>query len=155
MKIYIRTLRIIYFATLLGPVMLVLIANYRMVKGNPVSHDNLEMVLSYVNLVLGAIAISAGYVIYKRQIAAVIKLKSPRDRLAAYQSALILRIAFIEGITLQSFSAIGYMVTSDKIFILYMVVFLVFYLPVFPVADRICRILEIDPENLSGDNTNL
>ena len=153
MKIYIRTLRIIYFATLLGPVMLVLIANYRMVKGNPVSHDNLEMVLSYVNLVLGAIAISAGYVIYKRQIAAVIKLKSPRDRLAAYQSALILRIAFIEGVAM--LSAIGYMVTSDKILILYMVVFLVFYLPVFPVADRICRILEIDPENLSGDNTNL
>ncbi len=152
MKIYIRTLKIIYFTTLFGPVMLVLIANYRMVKGNPVSHDNLEMALSYVNLVLGAIAISAGYVIYKRQIAAVIKLKSPRDRLAAYQSALILRIAFIEGVAM--LSAIGYMVTSDKIFILYMVVFLVFYLPVYPVADRICRILEIDPENLSGDKVN-
>ncbi len=152
MKIYIRTLKIIYFATLLGPVMLVLVAIYRMAKGNPVSHDNLDMVLNYVILVLGAIAISAGYIIYKRQIGAVIKLKSFRDRLAAYQSALILRIAFIEGVAM--LSAIGFMVTSNRIFILYMVVFLLFYLPVYPVADRICRILEIDPENLSGDTTN-
>ncbi len=137
----IRILRIIWLALLLGPLLFLAVIWGKTQPSTTNPEQNNDIFILIVPI-LGAVSVLTGYLLFKKQMKTIVQMQTPESKMLAFQSALIMRIATIEAPAL--FSVITFMLSSEKIFTEYLLVFLLFYIPVFPIKERIFRSLGIE-----------
>jgi len=146
---YIKDLRLIYFTTLISPILIIVIFLIVIEKGTIMLNDNIDEVFQFLIPIFGTIFISLGFLLFKRRLEIINKEDNANSKLLAYKGISIQRIAFIEGIAI--FSAIGFLITLNYLYIGYTFIALAFYLPIFPSLNRISKELKINQDLLSEE----
>ena len=154
---YIKNLRIIYFLTLISPILLIGVFSLTIEKGTVMLNDSINEVFQYLIPVFGLIFISLGFVIFKKRLKSIRTEENQETKLQLYRGIFVQRIAFIEGVAI--FAAVAFVLTLNTLFIAYTLLTLAFYAPVFPSNTRIKNELgiiqgSIDELNKKGNSKN-
>ncbi len=158
MEDYIKNLRIIYFIALITPILLIIIYILSIDKGTIMLNYSIDKIFMYLVPIWGIIFIPIGFIYFNKRLPTIRKEKSIEAKLQLYRKANIIRIAFVEGVAF--FSVIAYFLTLNYLYIIYMLISLGFYIPMYPTINRIKKDLGISQDistikYLENDKQNL
>ncbi len=140
MKQHLRSLRVIYFVTMLSPLLLIVVFKTTIPKGTLITDHNLDNVLKYFVPAFGIILIATGFLIFNNQLKKITRL-GQSARLLKYRSVFVLRIALIE--VTGMLAAIAFMLTTNNQYIAYVFLAALAYLPIYPTQERVKRELNL------------
>ncbi|MCW3083842.1 MAG: hypothetical protein JWP12_1208 [Bacteroidetes bacterium] len=140
MKQHLHFLKVIYFVTMMSPLLLILVFKTTLPKGTPITNHNLDDVLKYIVPALGIVWIAAGFLIYNAQLKKIVMLDET-GKLLKHRSVFVLRAALIEATGM--FAAIAFMLTTNNQYIAYVFLALLAYLPIYPTEERVKRELDL------------
>ena len=136
MKQHLRSLRIIYFVTMLSPLLLIVVVKTTIPKGTPVTDHELDNVLKYLVPGLGIVLIAAGFLIFNNQLKNI-TMPGQSAKLLKYRSVFVLRIALIE--VTGMLAAVAFMLTTNNQYIAYVFLAALAYLPIYPTQEKVKR----------------
>ena len=132
---YIKNLRIIYFLTLLSPILFIGIFSLTIEKGTVMMNNSINEVFQYLIPIFGFAFIPIGFVLFKKRLQSIKTEENQDTKLQLYRGIFVQRIAFIEGVAI--FSAVAFILTLNTLYIAYSVLALAFYIPIYPTTTRI------------------
>ena len=141
-KQYLRTLMIIHGALTVGQVLfagVTLIANDGKEMDPTQSESNNILLVMAILMVSGGIAM--GTFFFKRKLAAIQASNNLVDKLTEYSNALIIRFALMEVASI--FSIVGYLLTSNYIFLGLAAVIIVFFIVLRPTRTTVLRDMQL------------
>ena len=141
-KQYFQTLTILFFAMLTGQVLFIFIALYLIIGKQIIIDSSLQSILTYLVpiFIIGSILI--GQMIYKSFLSRLKLKRNLMEKMNGYKSALILKLAFIEGATL--FAIVSYILTGDILFIAIAGISILYNLTLKPNISKIAIDLELN-----------
>lgn len=146
-KSYFTSLKIIHFALTAGVVFFLLIAIALQFTGFEPELKEMETILLGITAFAAIAGIFTGNLLFRKRLEQLVELKSLKEKLTGYQSALIVKYAVVEGPVF--FCVVAYLLTANILFPV-IAVFLVFVLVLFaPRKDKL-----ISDLNLSLTETN-
>lgn len=148
---YIKNLRIVYFLTLISPLVLIVIFSLAIDKGTVMMNDSIDEIFQYMIPIFGLIFIPIGFVLFKKRLKSIIESDNTNSKLQLYRGIVVQRIAFIEGVAI--FSAVAFLITLNNLYIVYTLISLAFYLPIYPTIDRIKTDLNIEQDSIDLQST--
>lgn len=142
---YLKSLRILFLALLLGQNFLLLISFLLLGKTNLISADaSLKNIFLIVIIVLSTGSISAGFFIARKKLQAISPQTCLTDKLNIYRFAFLTRCATAE---FPGFlSIIFFMLTGNYLFIGIWLVIALIYFTNYPSLDKISNTLELTQE---------
>lgn len=143
---YIKNLRIVYFMTLISPLVLIGIFYLAIDKGTVMMNDSIDEIFRYMIPIFGLIFIPIGFVLFKKRLKSITKDTDINSKLQIYRGIVVQRIAFIEGVAI--FSAVAFLITLNNLYVAYTLISLAFYFPIYPTIDRIKTDLNIDQDSI-------
>ncbi len=152
---YIKNLRIIYFLTLISPILLIGVFSLTIEKGTVMMNDSINEVFQYLIPVFGLIFIPIGFILFKKRLQSIKTQENLNSRLQLYRGIYVQRIAFIEGVAI--FSVVAFILTLNTLFVAYTLFALAFYIPIYPITKRIRNdmgILENTIDELKAEENN-
>ena len=144
---YIKNLKIVYFMTLISPILIIAIFSLATEKGTIMTNDNIDNIFRYMIPIFAVIFISIGFLLFKKRLKEITKEENADSKLLIYKGITIQRIAFIEGVAI--FSAVAFLITMNNLYIAYTLIALSFYLPIYPTISKISTDLGIQGDNLT------
>lgn len=148
---YIKNLRIVYFMTLISPILIIGIYILTLDKGTVMMNDSIDAIFRYLIPIFGLIFIPIGFIFFKKRLKGINKEERVDTKLNLYRGIVVQRIAFIEGIAI--FSAIAFIITLNYLFVIYTLIALVIYLPIYPTIGKINNDLGISQDSFTIDNS--
>ncbi len=152
---YIKNLRIIYFMTLISPILLIGIFSLTIEKGTVMMNNSINEVFQYLIPIFGLVFIPIGFVLFKKRLQSIKTEENHDSKLQLYRGIFVQRIAFIEGVAI--FSAVAFILTLNILFVAYSLFALAFYLPIYPTINRISNdfgIMQNSIDKLSVEENN-
>lgn len=143
---YIKNLRIVYFMTLISPLVLIGVFSLVIDKGTVMMNDSIDEIFQYMIPIFGLIFIPIGFVLFKKKLKYIIENDNTNTKLQLYRGIVVQRIAFIEGVAI--FSAVAFLITLNNLYVVYTLFSLAFYLPIYPTIDRIKNDLNIEQDSI-------
>ena len=141
-KEYFRTLKIIYLALIAGQVIFSLTVVFLIYTGE-FNEDFPEM--EKIFFILVPVLVIGGYLggrmFFKKRLETAILKPGLPEKLADYQSALIIRYALLEGPSMLAF--IAYLLTADIFFIVIAGFIIIIFITLRPTVDRMISDLEL------------
>lgn len=134
-KQFFKSVKIIHFAMMTGILFFGIIAfilNYSC--GQFIENKELENVLLLVVVVFLLAEVIGSNFIFKYQLKECYKQTALKDKLLCYRSALIVRIAMIEGVSF--FVIIAYVLTGNFLFLVFLVLLLFIFLLFMPTLEK-------------------
>lgn len=104
----------------------------------------------YLIPIFGLIFISIGFILFKKRLQTIRKEEILYTKLQHYRGIVVLRIASIEGVAI--FSAVAFILTFNNLYIIYTLITLGFFYPIFPTIEKIKNDLGISNELLTIEN---
>jgi hypothetical protein len=135
---YVKVIKIIYFALLLGQVIFMI---FSVVQGMDKEANDKLHIIAYVVPILALTSIGGATVLFQLACSKARQAASLKEKLVAYQAACLVRWAAFEGVAL--FALCGYFVAHQTIFIIYAVVILTAFLTLQPGKKAIIRHLQL------------
>lgn len=148
---YIKNLRIVYFMTLISPLVLIGIFSLTIDKGTVMMNDSIDEIFRYLIPIFGLIFIPIGTVLFKRRLKTIVENQNLDSKLQLYRGVVVQRIAFIEGVAM--FSAVAFLITLNNLYVIYTIIALGFYLPIYPTIDKIKNDLKLENDLIDLDTT--
>ena len=147
---YIKNLRIVYFITLLIPILIIGIHTLTLEKGTVMMNNSVDEVFRYLLPLFGFIFIPIGFIFFKKRLHTIRKEKIVDTKLQLYKGIVTIRIALILGVAI--FSAIAFLITLNNLYVIYTLIALGFYLPIYPTTEKIKNDLEISQDIILIEN---
>lgn len=135
MKNYLRTLRIIHLTTAIATLVLLLVYSMTAVKGTIMLNFAADNLFQYMIPVLGVIIIPFAFFLFKKSVREIQAKQDNELKLQLYSRAFALRIIMIEFPAM--FSVIAFALTLNKLYIAYTIISLAFYLPIYPILNKV------------------
>lgn len=132
---YIKNLRIIYFLTLISPILLIGVFSLTIEKGTVMLNDSINDVFQYLVPMFGLVFIPIGFILFNMRLKSIKTNEAHDIKLQLYRGIFVQRIAFIEGVAI--FSAVAFILTLNILYVAYSLFALAFYLPIYPTRKRI------------------
>lgn len=140
-KSYFTSLKIIHFALTAGVVFFMLISFALQFTGFEPELKEMEMILLGITAFAAISGIFTGNLLFRKRLEQLAEQKNLKDKLAGYQSALIVKFALVEGTAF--FSVVAYLLTANILFPV-ITVLLVFVLVLFaPGKDKLISDLHL------------
>lgn len=140
-KSYFTSLKFVHFALTAGVVFFMLIAIALQFTGFEPESKEIEMILLGITGFAAISGIFTGNLLFRKRLEQLVELKSLKEKLLGYQSALILKYALVEGPAF--FSVVAYLLTANLLFPVITLV-LVFILILFaPRNDKLISNLNL------------
>ncbi len=111
---YLKALKVIHIGLTAGVVLFLIIAVVLQFTVFEPELKELEMILLGVTAVAAISGIFAGSIIFRKRLEQLIELKNLDEKLTGYQSALIVKLALIEGPAF--FTVVAYLLTANILF---------------------------------------
>lgn len=111
---YLKALKVIHIGLIAGVAIFLIIAVVLLLTGFEPELKELEMILLGVTAVAAISGIFAGNLIFRKRLEQLIELKNLDEKLTGYQSALIVKLALIEGPAF--FTVVAYLLTANMLF---------------------------------------
>ena len=148
---YIKNLRIVYFITLISPLVLIGIFSLAIDKGTVMMNDSIDEIFKYLIPIFGMLFIPIGFILFKKRLKSVVENDDISSKLQLYRGIVVLRIALIEGVAI--LSAIAFLITLNNLYTAYTLISLAFYLPIYPTIDKIKADLNIEQDSIDLPTT--
>lgn len=141
-KQYLRSMQLVHIALLLGMIIFAGVTYYM----NPSTEINMfeSGAFIFVVPVIIMLGILLGNFIFKKLINRTFKQESLKSKLDNYLSALIIKLAFIEGPSL--LALVAYLLSGNLVYLLFAVVLMIYFFTLKPSKQSIINTL-----NLTGD----
>ena len=152
-KEYFKIITVVYFGLLTGQVIFALITIFLHLRNLFTVQDvsELKQVFFFIVPIVVLNGFFTGNLIYKFQLKKIKKLDNLISKMVQYKSAMIIRLAFIEGSSF--FCIVVYLLTGDFIFIGSAALLILYFITLNPTADKISVELELNPtEKFKIDN---
>lgn len=140
------TLRILFFAILMGMVIPAAVGSYLVYTGEPVLNEALKEIFQFV---IPLVAISCGLasqLVFKKMLFHLDASASLQQKMDTFRSAFILRCALLEAPVL--LAVIALFLTGDVINLVVFSVILVVYCLHYPSTDKIIDALPLNDEEI-------
>ncbi|MFM7021557.1 MAG: hypothetical protein ACKOXB_01160 [Flavobacteriales bacterium] len=141
-KEYLRTLMIIHGALTVGQL---LFAGVTVIANNGKEMDPAQEQLSNMLLIMAVLLVSGGIALgsflFKRRLKQIKDSNNLVDKLNEYSTALIIRFALMEAASL--FCIVGYLLTSNYIFLCLAAIIVVMFLVLRPTKASVLRDMEL------------
>ena len=98
-KRFLKTISIIHFALFVGPLAFG-IFHYFNIQETKIDYSNIDDVYLFLVPILGILGIFGGNVLFNEKINDLTKLNTLREKLVGFQTASIIKYAFLEGAAL-------------------------------------------------------
>ena len=131
---------------LLGPMAILGVYSLAIPESIIMLNDSIHVVFTYMVPIFGLIIISTGFLIHKKQLDSIIKLDDLNERILNYHRISIIRFALIEGVGM--FALMAYIMTMRPVYILYLIIISIVFLPILPSRIKTFKILKISEEEL-------
>jgi len=138
---YIKSLKIVHIALVLGIVFFALISILLQSKGFGDLGEEIKNILLILVPIFVAFGILASRFIFKQRIKTIDKSFSLKKKLENYRSALILKFALIEAPSF--FAIVSYLLTGDYIFLVLVVILIVVFIFYTPSLTKSINDLEL------------
>jgi hypothetical protein len=138
---FIRNLGIIHLAMLSGLVFFALVSFYIRNKSGPALSPVQTEILSYISLIFMLLNIPLGYWLHNKKMKSVAGITDITEKLSAYQSSHIIKIAFFEGVGL--LSCIVLLLGGKNLILIQVVIVLLFMLLNTPSVSKLANELNL------------
>ncbi|NGP76926.1 hypothetical protein G3570_09800 [Balneolaceae bacterium YR4-1] len=95
----------------------------------------------YLVLLLAGLLLWLSYFTYRNRISKIVKGSSLKERIDAFRSAAILRVALVEAASLVVIMA--YLLSGDRMYLIVAIAPLFFFISTFPKEDKMIETLEL------------
>lgn len=146
-----KSLRIIYFSTLINPLVVIGIYSLSIDKGTIMMNNSIGEVFKYLVPILGLILIPIGFVLFRKRQKSIEKMDDINAKLQQYRGIFVQRIAFIEGIAI--LATVSFLITLDNLFLAYTLISLAFFIPIYPTDNRMNADLNIELDSIDSPTT--
>lgn len=113
-KSYFTSLKIIHFALTAGVAFFMLIAIVLQFTGFEPELKEMEMILLGITVFAAVSGVFTGNLLFRKRLEQLVEQKSLKEKLMGYQSALIIKYAFVEGPAF--FTIVAYLLTANILF---------------------------------------
>ena len=144
---YLKALKVIHIGLTAGVVLFLIIAVVLQLTGFEPELKELEMILLGVTAVAAFSGIFAGNMIFRKRLEQLIELKNLNEKLTGYQSALIVKLALIEGPAF--FTVVAYLLTTNVLFPVIAVFLVVVMVLSAPRKDKLITDLNLSMKETS------
>lgn len=146
-KSYFTALKIVHFALTAGVILFLVMAVILQITGFEPELKEMEMILLGITAFAAIAGIFTGNLLFRKRLEQLVELKSLKEKLTGYQSALIVKYALVEGPAF--FCVVAYLLTANILFPV-IAVFLVFVLVLFaPRKDKLISDLNLSTKETS------
>ena len=143
-KTFVRTITIIHLAMLLGQVLFVVVA-YSITKSTTIDIKNTKDPFLFVVPIMAIGCFIASVFVFKSQINVAANKPTLKGKLMAYQTALIIQVALLQGASL--FGIVVYEITRNFFYLLISILIILYFIIIRPTKDKITENLNLDYED--------
>lgn len=140
-KSYFTSLKIIHFALTAGIAFFMLIAIVLQFTGFEPELKEMEMILLGITVFAAISGVFTGNLLFRKRLEQLVELKSLKEKLTGYQSALILKLALVEGPAF--FSLVAYLLTANLLFPAITLVLIFVFILYAPGKDKLISDLDL------------
>ncbi|SMO54432.1 hypothetical protein SAMN06265379_102401 [Saccharicrinis carchari] len=144
---FFKSLTIIYFAMLMGPIIFLFLVLFLKLSGGQIITDKFSSSYGVMVFLISFISVNGGRYLYKRLVLQAQSKMNIGEKLNAYQTSVIINLAFIEGAVL--FSIVVFFLTSQVYFLLFTLVLIMIFLTIKPTRQRAIKDLKINSEQMA------
>lgn len=146
-KSYFTALKIVHFALTAGVILFLVMAVIIQITGFEPELKEMEMILLGITVFTAIAGIFTGNLLFRKRLEQLVELKSLKEKLTGYQSALIVKYALVEGPAF--FCVVVYLLTANILFPVITVI-LVFTMVLFaPRKDKLISDLNLSTKETS------
>ena len=140
---YLKTISIIHLALLAGQVMFAIITFIQVGKTQiDIKNSNDPFLFAVPILAIGGFI--ASNLMFKQQLSSSLNKDTPNDKLMGYQTALIIRLALLEGPSL--FGIVTYLITGNFLFLIISGLLMLYFISIRPTKVKIENDLNLSYE---------
>lgn len=146
---YLRTCAIIHLALTIGQVLFAIVAIFQS-KKIMINVRNIHDPLLYLVPLFAVSGSVLGNVLYKSKVNSIPKTDSLKGKLTAYQSAMIIRFALLEGPSL--FGIVAFMLTGELFFLIVSAMLIIYFIYLKPTKSSIQDALDFSYQEQDAFN---
>jgi hypothetical protein len=146
---YLKAIRILYLALLIGQIMFSLIVTV-LVETGVISYgmNSLTSVMQVAIIVMAAVAIPASFFLFRKRLSEIDPEEGLEKKLEKYRAALIIRMALCEFPAM--FAIIAYFVTTNRSFLWMVILLIGNFLLIYPSNNKIVNSLQLNSSEQSS-----
>lgn len=138
---YFKSLKIVHIALVIGVVFFALISILLQIKGFGTVDQEINNGLLLIVSIFTVFGILGSNLIFKKKLSGIREKSSLKEKMEEYRSALIFKLALIEGPTF--FSVIAYLLTGNYIFLGMVLILIIVFLIYTPKQSKFINDLEL------------